>query len=198
MMEPMWVWLYNARGGEELARWLAVEAGRGAPVAEWWREKGRAWWAAVEPHWRRYRRFVERWVRGALTEADWRKLIRRIAPDPAVIQRWFFPREAPRWTVAGWLWRERETAPLGIIREAYIEIVERMFEERYGVSLRPRFCTACGRLFEPDRVTQHYCSAPCRFRVHQRNLRARRKQTRQLGEREGSQPHVGPGSAPSA
>jgi predicted nucleic acid-binding Zn ribbon protein len=50
-----------------------------------------------------------------------------------------------------------------------------MFEERYGLSRRPRLCAACGRLFEPDRVTQHYCSERCRFRVHQRVWRARRR-----------------------
>jgi predicted nucleic acid-binding Zn ribbon protein len=64
---------------------------------------------------------------------------------------------------------------LGIIREAYIEIVERMVEERHGVARRPRLCAACGRLFEPDRVTQHDCSDRCRYRVHQRVRRARRR-----------------------
>jgi hypothetical protein len=137
---------------------------------------------------------VERWVRGALTDAEWRRLIRRIAPDPAVIQRWFFPREAPRWTVAGWLWRERETTPLGIIREAYIEIVEQMFEERHGVARRPRLCAACGRLFEPDRVTQHYCSDRCRYRVHQRVRRARRRREAGAGTEVGLEGRTG-GSA---
>jgi hypothetical protein len=191
MMESVVLHVYNARTAEDVVRWIRREVGSVAQVEEWWRTQGSAWWAAVEPHWRRYRRFVERWVRNALTEADWRRLFRRIAPDPAVIQRWFFPREAPRWTVAGWFWRERETAPLGIIREAYIEIVERMFEERYGVSRRPRFCTACGRLFEPDRVTQHNCSERCRFRVHQRVRRARRRREAGAGAEVGLEGRTG-------
>ncbi len=174
--DPLYLALYNAQTNDDLYRLMYSQAGAITRAANLLRKAFPSWMDASEQHWQRYKRFVERWVRDELTEADWQHLWRWLGTDAqTVFQHVIPPPEAPSWSLAGWLITAMQTNPHEPFTEAYRQIAEHMLRERFGLTLRPRFCNGCGRLFEPDRVTQHYCRPRCRFRVHQRELRARRK-----------------------
>ncbi len=172
--------LYNAKTNDDLYRLMYAHAGAAERAATILRKAFPAWMDAADQHWRRYKQFVERWVRDTLTEADWQHLWHWVGRDAdTLFRRLAPPPDTPRWSLAGWLVTAMKTHPHEPFSEAYRQIAERILHERLGHALRPRFCTACGRLFETDRLTQHYCSAPCRYRIHQRELRARRKRARE-------------------
>jgi hypothetical protein len=176
-MESVVLHVYNARTAEDVARWIRREVGSVAQVEEWWRTRGPAWWAAVEPHWRECRRMIARWSRGELTPEDRRAWWARLGPtvEAAMEELLSWP-ERGRWTLAGWFWRERETEPLGILREAYRQMIEGIVRERWGLGKSPRLCGVCGRAFLPDRVNQRWCSSACRNRIGQRAARARARE----------------------
>jgi hypothetical protein len=70
VMEPMWVWLCNARTVEEVARGLLEQAGGEVQADEQCRARAWTWAKAQAEERRRYREVVDQWVRGALTDVS--------------------------------------------------------------------------------------------------------------------------------
>ncbi|WP_447859607.1 hypothetical protein [Nitrospira calida] len=174
--------LYHAQTPDELYQWMYREAGAVPGAADLLKQAFPAWIKASEPHWRRYQRFVERWVRDELSTEDWAQWGQWLGTDlQTIVNNIAPPPGAPRWSLAGWLLTAIRTHPHEPLAEAYRQIAERMIRERCGTDTRPQFCTACGRLFEPGRVTQRWCSTTCRYRINQRDAR-RRKSGVELGD----------------
>jgi hypothetical protein len=173
---PLYLSLYNARSNDELYRIFYADAGGVTRAATVLRKLFPEWADAVQQHHHTYRRCVEHWVTDQLTQQDWHVFWDWVGRDAHEFFRLVVPPPgAPRWNLTGWLITVMKTNPHEPFTEAYRQMARRMIEERLGQALRPRFCSACGRLFEPQRVTQLCCSRTCRDRISQRAARARRR-----------------------
>ncbi|WP_447859606.1 hypothetical protein [Nitrospira calida] len=184
--EACYLALYNTESPSDLFRWMTTQVGNAPWAADLLRQAFPAWMDASQQLWQRYKRFAERWVRDELTEADWRHLWRWLGTDAqTVFQRVCPLPDTPRWSLAAWLISAMKTNPHEPFQEAYRQIAERTARERLTGLLRPRLCLACGRLFEPDRVTQQYCQPRCATRLRHTQWRARRQRRTQItGTRE--------------
>jgi predicted nucleic acid-binding Zn ribbon protein len=174
--ERLYLDLYNAKTNDDLYRLMYAHAGPVTRAATLLRKAFPDWMDAAEQHWRRYKQFVHRWVQDALTKEDWQDFWRWVGTDDQTLRRLAPTSDAPPWSLAAWLIAAMKSNPYEPFSEAYRQIGRRMLAELQGRGLRPRFCTICQQLFEPDRHTQQYCSARCRNLMQQRLFRSRRKQ----------------------
>jgi hypothetical protein len=172
VMEPMWVWLYNARTVEEVARGLLEQAGGAVQADEQCRARAWTWAKAQAEERRRYRVVVDRCVRGALTDADWRWLWRSTGGYRALAVLGARTSHI-RFNVGVWLMRG--AAASEPVREAALQLVEYLFAVRQGLGCPPRVCGACERVFVPTKITQRWCSPSCMNRMLQRRWRARHR-----------------------
>jgi len=176
--ERFYLDLYNAQTTDDLYHLMSVHAGSVTRAATRLRQAFPDWINAAEPPWRRYQQFVHRWVQDALTKEDWQEFWRWVGTDDQTLRRLAPTSDAPPWSLAAWLIAAMKRHPYEPFAEAYRQIGRRMLAELEGRGVRPRFCTICHQLFEPDRHTQQYCRARCRNLMQQRLFRSRRKQGR--------------------
>ena len=150
--EEWWLRLYNAKDNEELYEITYEEVGLWTRAANMLRKPLPRLTDALDIHWHSYKDFVNKWLDNSLSDADWTKA--RIWVGREVLTSEMFPGENDTsFTLKSFFIKCMKTNPNEPLTQAYKQIARRIAQERLGISyIRPVFCSACGRLFEPRQL----------------------------------------------
>lgn len=171
--DEWWLCLYNAKNNDELYMIAYERAGFLTRSANTIRKILPKMMDALDNHWESFKEFVNKWLDDTLTEKDWAKA--RIWIGRELSHEELLPQSDISLPLSSFLINCMKNNPNEPLTDAYKQVVSRIMKERSGLPyIRPLFCSACRRLFEPRQHEQRWCSARCRNRQMKREYRAKK------------------------